>query len=120
MIQVAYENLNFRLNLRFLSPPRSSGGTPYRRANASHAKIPIILCTRDALTTSKNTRPDATADEEEHQQSDDGYRQNGRSNMAAVAPAINTIVHPAIDCAYSLIIIIGFITASELMFTRAS
>lgn len=37
--------------------------------------------------------------------------------MAAVAPAINAIVHPAIDCAHSLIIVVGFITAIKLTFT---
>lgn len=116
-VYVAYYNLNFKLNLRFLSSPRSCGGATYRRANASHAKVAIIFCPRHALTTSKNARPDATAYEKEHQQSNNGYRQNGRSNVAAVAPAINTIVHPTIDCAYSLIIIVGFITAIKLLFT---
>lgn len=113
-----HESLNLRLNLRFFSPPRSSSRAAYWRADASHAKVTVVLCPRYAFTACKDTRPDAAAYEEEHQEGNDGNRQNCRPDVTAVTPAVDSVVHSAVDCANTLIIIVGFISANITCLNR--
>lgn len=84
--------INWRLDIL---PYRRS---PHRRSYAANIpEIIVVTPITERLIASDDARPDASVDEEEHNQQDNQYGEEHRTDFIAVAPAIDAVEYFAVD-----------------------